>query len=60
MINKFKNISFFEGLNTLRFFAAFLVLMHHAETIRNKNGLYNFEWLGAFRNGGNAVTFFFV
>lgn len=60
MMNKYKNISFFEGLNALRFFAALLVVMHHSETIRNKNGLCNLEWLGAFRNGGNAVTFFFV
>jgi peptidoglycan/LPS O-acetylase OafA/YrhL len=60
MMNKYKNISFFEGLNALRFFAALLVVMHHSETIRGKNGLYNLEWLGAFRNGGNAVTFFFV
>lgn len=59
-MNKYKNISFFEGLNSLRFFAAFLVVMHHSETIRKKNGLENFEWLGLFRNGGNAVTFFFV
>lgn len=59
-MNKFKNISFFEGLNALRFFAALLVVMHHTETIRSKYGLYNLEWLGAFRNGGNAVTFFFV
>lgn len=55
-----KNISYFKGLNALRFFAAFLVLMHHSETIRKKNGLYNLEWLGLFRNGGSAVTFFFV
>lgn len=60
MMNKYKNISFFEGLNALRFFAALLVVMHHTETIRNKNGLSNLEWLGAFRNGGIAVTFFFV
>ncbi|MHB9143006.1 MAG: acyltransferase family protein [Paludibacter sp.] len=59
-MNKYKNISFFEGLNSLRFFAAFLVVMHHSETIREKNGLYNFEWLGLFRNGTNAVVFFFV
>lgn len=59
-MNKFKNISFFQGLNALRFFAALLVVMHHTETIRSKYGLYNLEWLGAFRNGGNAVTFFFV
>ena len=59
-ITNYKNISLFEGLNSLRFIAAFLVLMHHCETIKSKNGLANFEWLGLFRNGGNAVTFFFV
>lgn len=57
---KYKNITFFEGLNSLRFFAAFMVVMHHTETIRKKNDLFNLEWLGLFRNGGNAVTFFFV
>lgn len=56
----YKNISLFNGLNSLRFFAAFLVLMHHSETIRKKNGLENFDWLGLFKNGSNAVTFFFV
>ncbi len=59
-MKKYNNISLFEGLNSLRFFAAFFVLMHHSETIRKKNGLENFEWLSLFRNGGNAVTFFFV
>src|ERR1700761_1502238 len=58
--SRFKSIRFFEGLNPLRFFAAILVVMHHSETQRRKNGLFNFEWLGLFRNGGNAVTFFFV
>lgn len=56
----YRKIKFFEGLNALRFFAAFLVVIHHAETIRKKNGLFNFEWLSLFRNGGNAVNFFFV
>ena len=56
----YKNIKVFKGLNALRFFAAFLVLMHHSETIKNNNGITNFEWLGLFRNGSNAVTFFFV
>jgi len=56
----YKNISVFQGLNALRFIAAFLVVMHHGETIKKKNGIENFEWLGLFRNGGNAVTFFFV
>ncbi len=56
----YKNITLFKGLNALRFFAAILVVMHHSETIKQKNGLANVEWLGLFRNGGNAVTFFFV
>lgn len=59
-LTDFKNISLFPGLNALRFIAAFLVLMHHSETIKQKNGLQNLEWLGLFRNGGNAVVFFFV
>ncbi len=59
-ISDYKNISVFQGLNSLRFIAAFLVVMHHSETIKRKNGLDDFEWLGLFRNGGNAVTFFFV
>lgn len=59
-MNKYKSISFFEGLNPLRFFAALLVLMHHAEAIKLKNDLPNLQWLGLFQNGNNAVTFFFV
>jgi len=59
-ISDYKNISLFQGLNALRFLAAFLVVMHHSETIKRKNGIENFEWLGLFKNGGNAVTFFFV
>lgn len=56
----YKNISFFKGLNELRFFAASLVVLHHSETIRNKNLLFNLEWISFFRNGTNAVNFFFV
>ena len=59
-MGNYESISFFKGLNTLRFIAAFLVVMHHTETIRKKNGLPNLEWLGLFRNGNNAVLFFFV
>lgn len=55
-----KSISYFEGLNSLRFIAAFMVVMHHTETIRDKNNLPNLNDLGLFKNGGNAVTFFFV
>ena len=60
MFSHHKKIQHFKGLNSLRFFAALLVLMQHTETIRKKNGLENLEWLGLFRNGVNAVTFFFV
>jgi peptidoglycan/LPS O-acetylase OafA/YrhL len=56
----YTNIKFFKGLNALRFFAALLVVFHHGETIRKKNDLPNYEWLGFFKNGSNAVTFFFV
>lgn len=59
-ISDYTTISIFQGLNSLRFIAAFLVVMHHSETIKRKNGIANFEWLGLFRSGGNAVTFFFV
>lgn len=56
----YKNISIFEGLNPLRFIAALFVLMHHSEIVKRKNGIDNFEWLSLFKNGDNAVTFFFV
>jgi peptidoglycan/LPS O-acetylase OafA/YrhL len=59
-MTNYKNITLFEGLNSLRFFAAFLVVLHHAETIRKKYELPNFQDIGLFRNGDNAVTFFFV
>ena len=38
----FKNITIFQGLNSLRFIAAFLVVMHHSETIKRKNGISSF------------------
>ena len=59
-ISDHKNITLFPGLNSLRFIAAFLVVLHHGETIKRKYEMDNFEWLGLFRNGGHAVTFFFV
>lgn len=56
-----KTIKYFPGLNALRFFAAFLVVLHHGATIRDKNELgLHFNHLGIFNNGENAVTFFFV
>jgi peptidoglycan/LPS O-acetylase OafA/YrhL len=59
-ISDHKNITLFPGLNSLRFIAAFLVVLDHGETIKRKYEMDNFEWLGLFRNGGHAVTFFFV
>jgi peptidoglycan/LPS O-acetylase OafA/YrhL len=56
----YQSISYFKGLNAMRFFAASLVVMHHAETIRAKNGLANLDGWSLFKNGTNAVTFFFV
>lgn len=56
----YKNISRFPGLNALRFIAALFVVLHHSEVIKRKNELLSFEWFGLFRNGSNAVTFFFV
>jgi peptidoglycan/LPS O-acetylase OafA/YrhL len=56
----YQRISHFEGLNGLRFIAAFLVVMHHSETIRKKYGLLNLEDFSLFKNGFNAVSFFFV
>jgi peptidoglycan/LPS O-acetylase OafA/YrhL len=60
MENKIKIIQYFSGLNALRFFAAFSVVLHHAEQIRMKNGLAHLQQLSMFNNGGLAVTFFFV
>lgn len=56
----YRQITYFEGLNALRFFAAFLVLIHHGETVRKKYATIDFEWLSLFKNGGIAVEFFFV
>jgi peptidoglycan/LPS O-acetylase OafA/YrhL len=50
----------FTGLNALRFFAAYFVVLHHGETIRHKFGLPNFEGYSFFQNGALAVSFFFV
>ena len=55
-----KLISYFNGLNALRFFAASLVVFHHAEQIRSKSGLFNLKSFSFFNNGGIAVAFFFI
>lgn len=56
----YNNIKYFKGLNSLRFLAAYFVLLHHAEQIRMKYGMFNCKSLSIFNNGGISVTFFFV
>jgi peptidoglycan/LPS O-acetylase OafA/YrhL len=53
-----RNINYFTGLNALRFFAAYAVVLHHAEQIRMKHGMFNIKEYALFNNGGIAVTFF--
>jgi len=59
-LNMYKDIKYFKGLNALRFFAAYLVVIHHAEQIRMKYGIFHLKEYSLFNNGGLAVTFFFV
>jgi peptidoglycan/LPS O-acetylase OafA/YrhL len=54
------NINYFNGLNALSFFAAYFVVLHHAEQIRMKYEMFNLKQCSLFNNGGIAVTFFFV
>ena len=56
----YKNINYFESLNGLRFFAAFLVVIHHSESIRLSYNMFNLKQFSLFNNGGMAVSFFFV
>ena len=56
----YKNIHYFNSLNGLRFFAAFLVVIHHSETIRLSYNMFNLKQFSLFNNGGLAVSFFFV
>lgn len=60
MIQDYKTISHFRGLNALRFFAAFLVVLHHAESLRKDHELGHLKDFGLFNNGQHAVSFFFV
>ncbi len=56
----YKRIKYFEGLSALRFFAAYFVVLHHAEQIRRKYELHHLKDYSFFNNGSIAVTFFFV
>lgn len=52
---------FFPGLNELRFFAAFAVIIHHVEQLKSLYGYKNY-FTNPFIDiiGGSSVTFFFV
>ena len=56
----FKSIKFFNNFDGLRFIAALLVLFHHAASMMSKNGETFITRLDLFKNGANAVSFFFV
>jgi len=55
-----QTITHFYRLNAFRFFAAWLVMIGHAESIREVKGNFNLHAFSVFRNGQHAVTFFFV
>ena len=52
--------NYFFQFNALRFFAALLVLVGHAESLRASAGRLSFHKMDFFNNGQHAVTFFFV
>jgi peptidoglycan/LPS O-acetylase OafA/YrhL len=52
--------SYLKGLNTLRFFAAFFVIISHWQISMNKLGYYRFVNWSVFSRGGEAVEFFFT
>lgn len=56
----YKSIRYFPGLPALRFIAAFLVVMHHSESIKRKSGIAHLYDHTLFRSGSTAVSFFFV
>jgi peptidoglycan/LPS O-acetylase OafA/YrhL len=56
----FKSIKFFNNFDGLRFIAALLVLFHHAASMMSNNGETFITQLDLFKNGANAVSFFFV
>ncbi len=56
----YQNIKYFTGLNALRFFAAYLVVVHHAEQVRKDEGLFHLKDYTFSNSGGIAVSFFFV
>jgi peptidoglycan/LPS O-acetylase OafA/YrhL len=55
-----KGSSYLKGLNTMRFFAAFFVIISHWQISMNKLGYYRFVDWAVFSRGGEAVEFFFT
>jgi peptidoglycan/LPS O-acetylase OafA/YrhL len=54
------NKTYFPGLNSLRFFAALLVIIHHIEFVKAKLGLPNRMDIVFFQRGHYGVVLFFV
>ncbi len=52
--------SYLKGLNTMRFFAAFFVIISHGEISLDKLGDTRFANWSVFNRGGDAVEFFFT
>ena len=52
--------SYLPGLNTIRFFAAFFVLIAHAFEALNKNGILGTHNEAFFHRGKDAVELFFT
>lgn len=53
-------IKYLTGINSLRFFAAFFVVISHANISLTKLGVYSFSSLTFLNRGGDAVEFFFT
>lgn len=54
------NHTYLKGLNALRFFAAFFVIIQHGQISIDKLGFEKFANLALFNRGGDAVEFFYV
>ena len=61
MTDKSQDNVYLPGLNALRFFAAFLVIVTHIELLKGQLGFSNsWKFLEQFNLGGLGVYFFFV
>ena len=61
MTDKSQDSVYLPGLNALRFFAAFLVIITHIELLKGQLGFSNsWKFLERFNLGGLGVYFFFV